>query len=201
MLATVVGITDSFPAASASKSTLLELVTKSISWSIWFTVLGLLVGLLALSCHRYLTHRLDIIDHEMDAASLELVTQLAYCRARFAPMTTTDPLHDSGMFGDKALAELEKQAPLRGSMVFTGAALVAAWCVQVLVNFDNYFLQLRWVALNAGIWILFTFGVSCLAGYPVSIKFLHRRSGSLPLVGSVLCLCWNLAELVWTKLT
>ena len=198
MFGTVFGIVDSFGPVNGEKSAIIARLAESLSWSIWFTGLGLLVGLIALWCHRYLATRLETIDQEMDSYSLELVNQLAHCDGRFAPEPATDAPHDRPMFGERPLAELEQDRKfLRWYRVFTGAALFAAWGVQASRNFDDYSLQLHSVVVNAGIYVAFMFGLACLVAHPVWVKVLRRRHGGLAALGSALCLCWSVARLVW----
>src|SRR5579871_6097788 len=47
-----------------------------------FTAMGLLVTVLALWCHKYLSERLESIDTEMRAATLELANSLSLLRQR-----------------------------------------------------------------------------------------------------------------------
>jgi hypothetical protein len=197
MLGTVVGIVDSFVGCDGQKSTCMAAVADRLSQSIWFTALGLLVGLISFCCHRYLIGRLDSMDREMDGASLDLVKQLAVYRRRFGPVPPIEETHDSPMFGERPLAELSHdRKSLRYAMVLTVGLLIGAWCLQAWRYFYSDFVTLSSVAFPATLYVLVTFGFSWLPAYPVW-KLLRRRPGGLAALASAFCFCWNLAEWVW----
>jgi hypothetical protein len=197
---TVFGIVNSFRGVDGSKSWIMAAVTELLSESIWPTALGLLVGLISLWFYKYLSGRLETLDREMDNASLELVNQLSRCRARFAPVPAADNRSPEPMFGERPLAELHQdQKSLRRSRVIAGVALIVAWGAQLphyYSDYSDYPLQLHSVGLSALLHVLFTFGISCLAAYPIWTKLLHRKPGGLAALGALLCLCLNVAEIV-----
>ena len=74
---TIVGIVNSFPAIGGQKSSGIGVVFKGLSAAMWFTALGLLVGLVALWFYEYLAAKLRSLDLEMESASQELLNQLS----------------------------------------------------------------------------------------------------------------------------
>jgi len=74
---TVFGAIGSFKGLGTERSTGLISIAKDLSESLVPTVLGLLVGVLAFSCYRYLVGRLENFDIEMKNASLEVIDELA----------------------------------------------------------------------------------------------------------------------------
>ncbi|HEY4360515.1 MAG TPA: MotA/TolQ/ExbB proton channel family protein [Bryobacteraceae bacterium] len=199
MLGTVFGIVDSFVGCGGNKATCLAAVEERLSWSLWPTGVGLVVGLIALVFHRYLSGRLKKMDREMDSASLELINLLVLSRGRFTLAAESDgPVLDGPMFGQKAWADAKSdQKWLPWFRAITCLALASAWSLDVARNYADYSYSLASLALNACVWVLFTFGCSCLLAWPVWSKLMRRRPGGLAMLGSVICVCWNLAEFVW----
>jgi biopolymer transport protein ExbB/TolQ len=77
LLGTTLGMLNSFRGISGDKSTILAPLCGELSQACVPTAMGLLIGLLSLFYHTYLTGRLQDFDHEMEIASLELVNHLA----------------------------------------------------------------------------------------------------------------------------
>ena len=193
ILGSIWGIMNSFPAISGSKSFYLAIVARSLSKSMWPTAFGLLVGITALSCYRHLTERLRHFDHEMEDASLGLIASLARQRGLF----TLGVAVDSPMFGEKTRAELEGDHRFwRRSLFTTSTALFIAWFLQALRYLSDIEFSLYAVVQDSCLYILFTFGLSCLLVYPAWVRLLHRRRGGLVALGSVFCLCWTVSEFV-----
>ena len=193
----VLGIVNSFQGLGTSKAAGLAALAHRLSESMWPTALGLLVGIIALWCYRYLESSLETLDQEMESASLELLNQLARFRGRFSAEPAIQRLSDGAMFGEKSLAELRQDEKFwRRCMFLTATALVMAWMAQVLRYFGHDSLPLYQSVQTACVFFPFLFGISCLPMYPVWTRLLRRRSGGLAALGSVFCLCWSLAELV-----
>ena len=183
---TIVGIVDSFTGFHGQSR---RAILWNISQSMWPTAFGLAVGIVALWCYRYLEGRLQILDHEMEGASLELLNQLSRFRGRFSAEPSAKALSDGPMFGERPLAELSRDEKFGNRCKFlAGTALVMAWLVQMLLRYPDVEAACVYVALM--------FGISCILVYPVWAKLLDRRSGGLVALGSVFCLCWTVAELV-----
>jgi hypothetical protein len=197
LFGTILGILNSFRGISGERTATMAAIFESLSESLWSTAFGLLVGVTALWCYRYLEDRLQTFDHEMEGASLELLNQLSRFPGRFTSRPAINRLSDGLMFGEKSLAELSRdEKSLRRSMFLAGTALVVAWCVQAARYFFYDSLPLYSTARAACVRVLFTFAVSCLPVYPVWIKLLRRRPGGLAVLASIFCLCWSIAELV-----
>jgi hypothetical protein len=189
LFGTIVGIVDSFTGFAGQRDAVRRAILWNLSQSLWPTTWGLLVGIVALWCFRYLEARLQILNHEMESASLELLNQLSRFRGRFSAEPTAETLSDGPMFGERPLAELRRDDKFRHrSMFLVGTVLVTAWFAQML-NF-NFSTE------TACVKVLSLFVVSCLAMYPVWTKLLHRRPGGLAALGAAICFCWTLAELV-----
>jgi hypothetical protein len=197
LFGTIVGIVNSFTGVIGEKTSIMAAFVNRLSESLWPTALGLLVGIIALWCYRYLESSLETLDQEMESASLELLNQLARFRGRFSAEPAIQRLSDGPMFDEKSLAELSQDEKFwRRCMFLTATALVMAWMAQVLRYFGDYSLPLYQSVQTACLFFPFLFGISCLPMYPVWTKLLHRRSGGLAALGSLFCLCWSLAELV-----
>jgi MotA/TolQ/ExbB proton channel family len=182
----VLGIVNSFQGIAGQKDAVRRAILWNISQSMWPTAFGLAVGVVALWCFRYLDGRLQILDHEMENASLELLNQLGRFRGRFLTEPQVGRPRGAPMFGEKSPAELSRDEKFRRrSMFLAGTALVMAWYVQTL----------RLPVETAFLYLPLTFGISCLFVYPVWTKLLHRRSGGLAALGAAICFCWTLAEL------
>lgn len=90
LLATVLGIPNSFVGCGNEKSTCMAAMADRLSGSIWPTALGLLVGLTSLWCYRWLTGSLETFDRDMESASTDLVSQLARYRGQWKPENRSD---------------------------------------------------------------------------------------------------------------
>ncbi len=110
LFGTVLGIVNSFQGISGERWAAMaaHLQKKGLSQSMWPTAFGLLVGIVALWCYRYLETRLQALDHEMEGASLELMNQLSRFSGRFTVTPTINRASDGPMFGEKSLAELSR---------------------------------------------------------------------------------------------
>ncbi len=196
---TILGIVNSFSGIQVgSKTSLMAAHAKLLSEAMWPTGLGLLVGLVAVWSFEYLTDKLRGLDRETENASLELLNQLSRFPRRFEIGPALDQQGDASMFGERTFDDLEREDKLvRRYIVIAGMALVMAWFVQVLRYFYLYSLGLYLSAQTACLYLPFMFGISCLLVYPVSTKFLGRRSGGMAALGAAFCLCWILAELAF----
>ena len=117
LFGTIVGIVDSFTGFHGQSR---RAILWNISQSMWPTAFGLAVGIVALWCYRYLEGRLQILDHEMEGASLELLNQLSRFRGRFSAEPSAKALSDGPMFGERPLAELSRDEKLRESVQISG---------------------------------------------------------------------------------
>ena len=197
LFGTVLGIVNSFQGISGERWAAMAAICEGLSQSMWPTAFGLLVGIVALWCYRYLETRLQTLDHEMEGTSLELMNQLSRFSGRFTVKPTINRASDGPMFGEKSLAELSRDENFwRRCMLLTGTAVAMTWLVQLLRYFDQYSLSLYSSVQTASVYVPFMFGISCLLVYPVWTKLLRRKSGGLAALGSTFCLCWSLAELV-----
>lgn len=183
----VLGIVNSFQGLGTSQAAGMAALAKRLSESMWPTAFGLVVGIVALWCYRYLEGRLQTFDHEMESASLELLNQLSRFHGRFSAEPSVKGLTDGPMFGERPFAELSRDKKFGSRCIFlAGTALVLALFAQTLrLSVEATFL-----------YVPLMFGISCLFVYPVWTKLLHRRSGGLAALGAALCFCWTLAELV-----
>lgn len=193
---TILGVVNAFSYGfSGEKTGLMAARAKSLSEAMWPTGLGLLVGLVALWCYRYLEGRLQGLDREMEGASLELLNQLSRFRARFMTEASIDDLAADPMFGEKTVAELSREDKcLRLSMILTLTMLALAWCALAARYLGRYALPLDTAAWSACFYIPILFGASCLFAYPVWVRLLHRRPGGLFALGATICLAWALVE-------
>ena len=198
LFGTLLGIANSSVGFSGSASRGLEIFADRLSGSIWPTALGLLVGLTSQWCYRYLTGTLEAFDGEMRGASLELVNQLARYRGRWTIGPAIKRVSGLPMFGEESLAELRQdQRFWYRSMILTGAALLVAWCVQVVRYFEHDYLPLDSAIWPACKYVLLAFGISCLPAHALWVKVLHRKRGGLAVLAAAFCLCWCVAELVF----
>jgi hypothetical protein len=182
MFGTIVGMTNSFPGYDGPRVSIRPIIFELLSESLWPTAFGLFVGLMALWFYKYLAARLGTFDLEMDNATLELLNTLSRFRG-----TVIHRPSDSRMFAEMPLEELRRDEKFwRRCMFLAGTALVLAFCVQVL----------RSAASAPWIYTPITFGISCIPAYPLWVKLLRRRRGGLVALGSLLCLCWSVAELL-----
>ena len=77
-----------------------------------------------------------------------------------------------------------------------GVALVLAWFVQASRYLLSDSLYLYSSLRAACFYVPIVFGISCFFLYPIWSKLLHGRPGALVAMGSTVCLCWSVAELV-----
>jgi len=197
LFGTVLGIANSLRGTTGPRWMIAATICKVLSESMLPTAFGLLVGIVALWCYRYLETGLQTLDHEMEGASLELMNQLSRFNGRFTVAPAVNRISDGPMFGERSLAELSRDERFwRRCMLLTATAVALTWLVQLLRYFDQYSLSLYSSVQTACLYIPFMFGISCLLVYPVWAKLLRRKSGGLAALGSTFCLCWSLAELV-----
>ncbi|MGA2881448.1 MAG: MotA/TolQ/ExbB proton channel family protein [Bryobacteraceae bacterium] len=197
LFGTILGIVNSFQGISGERWAAMAAICEGLSQSMWPTAFGLLVGIVALSCYRYLEDRLQTLDHEMEGASLELINQLSHLSGRFTVTPAINRISDGPMFGERSLAELSRdETSWRRCMLLTATAIAMTWLVQLLRYFDQYSLSLYSSMQTACLYIPFMLGISCVLVYPVWTRLLHRRPGGLVALGSTFCLSWSLAELV-----
>ena len=76
-LGTQLGIASTFRGVSGDKTTTMLFVDKGLSEALIPTTFGLAVGITAWCFYKYLIHRIEALDSEMNNASLELVDALA----------------------------------------------------------------------------------------------------------------------------
>jgi hypothetical protein len=196
LFATVLTIPNSFVAFNGPASLGLALCADGLSRSIWPMALGLLVGLISLSFHIYLNGALDTFDCEMKCTCLDLVNQLARYRGRWIAGPPMKPVGSGPIFGAEPAKLAQEHELSFGSMLFTGAAIFLAWCLQVFRYFEHDYLPLASAPWAACKYVLFVFGVSCTFAYVVWVKLLRRGLGALAIPAAASCLVWCLAELV-----
>jgi hypothetical protein len=189
---TLVGIVNSFRGSSGSN------IAGVIAATYVPAAQGLLVGVPSLWFYKYLAGRLECFDREMENATLELVNLLILCPVGFAPAARVKFVTASPIFRDEIGNELRvDRRPWYRSSLMVAALLFVTWCVQIPRYFDNYELSLESVILRAGMYVIATFAVFWFAAYPVWLKLLHRTSGGLAALASLLCLGWTLAEIIF----
>jgi len=192
---TVLTFSDAFPGIAGQRESVPTYMFDHLATSMSFTAFGLLVGLMSLWFYRYLTGRLSTFDLEMENASLDLLNQLSRFRGRFTIGHVIESHRP--MFGEKTLDEVRKEGKFeRRCMVLAGTALVLAWLAQAWRYLAVDFVSLSSAVLAACIYLPIVFVISCLPMYLVWSKLLRRRPGGLVALGSILCLCWSVAELV-----
>jgi hypothetical protein len=81
---TVVGIMNSFKSMGTSKTTAMAAIADRLSQAMVPGILGLLVAILALWFHRYLSNELEAFDVQMKNASADLVNRLVMTLPWFA---------------------------------------------------------------------------------------------------------------------
>jgi hypothetical protein len=164
-----------------------------LSASLWPTAFGLLVGLVSLWFYRYLAARPRTFDLEMGNATLELLNTLVRFRG-----TVIHRPSDARMFGEPSSDEVRIEAKFeRRCMVLASTALVLAWIAQAWRYLGVDFISLSSAVLAASIYLPIVFVISCLPMYLLWSKLMRRRPGGLAALGSIVCLCWSLAELVF----
>jgi hypothetical protein len=193
---TLIGIANSFPGITGEKNTVMAATFARLSDACVPTALGLLVGVPALWFYKYLAARLECFDRDMENASFELVNLLIPCPVGRAQTPTVKFVAESLIFRDEIGDELrDERRPWYRSSLMVAALLFVTWCAQIARYFDNFELPLESVILRACAYVIFTFAISWFAAYPAWIKLLHRTSGGLAALSSLLCLGWSLAEL------
>jgi hypothetical protein len=197
IIGTLVGIVNSFVGSSGSNIAGVIAATFGRFADAYVpAALGLLVGVPSLWLYNYLAGRLECFDREMENATLELVNLLILCPVGSVPTPPVKFVSVSPIFRDEIGNELrDDRRPWYRSSLMVAALLFVTWCVQIPRYFDNYELSLESVILRAGVYVLATFAVFCFAAYPVWLKLLHRASGGLAALASLLCLGWTLTEL------
>lgn len=80
---TILGILNNFPGFDGEKSAILAMTEGLLSDSLVPTAFGLAVALFAYCGYKYWLNRLEALDVEMEAASLQLANELS--RLRQAP--------------------------------------------------------------------------------------------------------------------
>lgn len=178
---TILAIVDSFGHCFGQRSTCIGPVAAGLSESMWFTALGLAVGVIAMWFFRYLNARMQDLDLKMAAASQELLNQLGRFPGRFAVDSPVEarvvpPVDDLG----------REERLFRRCLFAASAAITLDFLVQY-ARFD---------LLSACFYTPITLAACCVVVYPFWSRLLHRRPGALIALGSVLALCWSLAELV-----
>jgi len=150
LLGTTYGIVTSFRSCGGEKSFCMAALTQSLSESIWPTALGLLIGIVSLWFYRYLIGGLQLIDNEMETASLGLVDNLRRLRGPIAFEADAGRADNPLMFGEERVELLRKDLKFwRRSTAFTGTALTASWLVNIERYFYDYSLSLIYVGLAA----------------------------------------------------
>jgi hypothetical protein len=193
----VLTLPNSFVGFNGPASYGLGLVADGLSRSIWPTALGLFVGLVSLSFHKYLNGALDTFDCEMKCTSLDLANQLARYRGRWIVGPPTKPVCSGPIFGANPPVELRLGPRLSfGSMVFTGAAIFMAWSLQVLRYFEHDYLPFDSAPWAACKYLLLVFVVSCIPAYVVSVRILHRGLRTTTVLAAASCLVWCSFELI-----
>jgi len=173
-------------------------LTQSLSESIWPTALGLLIGIVSLWFYRYLIGGLQLIDNEMETASLGLVDNLRRLRGPIAFEADAGRADNPLMFGEERVELLRKDLKFwRRSTAFTGTALTASWLVNIERYFYDYSLSLIYVGLAALTYVGFTFVLSFFPAYPLWIVLLRRRRGALAAISAVFCVSWSVAKILW----
>jgi hypothetical protein len=192
---TIVGIVDAFRGIGSERLSAEAAIYGGLSWAMCFTALGLAVGLMALWTYEYLSARLRTLDLEMESASLDLLNQLTRFPRRFEAGAVTGQEVAGPMFGElPPSVALQEEKFFRRCYSLAGVTLALAWFVQA----SRYFFEdssclscsLRNACFGAGI----TFLISCFVLYPIWSNLLRRRPGALVAAGSILSLCWSVAE-------
>lgn len=195
---TVIGVIDSFPGFSGSRGALMGMIFERLSYACVPTALGLLVAVPSLCCYKYLTGRLKHIDCEMENVSLELMNLLALCPVRVARQSSAYFVAEGPILRDEFGDTLrEDRRPWYRSNLLAVGMLVLSWCVQIARYFDNDGFSLESAVLWGSVYVVFIFAISWFAAYPVWVKVLHRRSGGMAALASLVCLCWSLAEFLF----
>jgi len=197
LLGTAEGIVNSFRGCGGERSMCMAAIIGSLSEAIWFTAVGLVIGLLSLWLYRYLKAKLGTIDQEMKIASLELVNYLNR-HARTLKWDAEAVPVNGLMFGAKfgeALDDIDDKRR-RAAVFFSAGALTIAWFLQSIHYYGQFWVSSSASPVYALIRVAFTFGFSFLPVYPIWAKLLHRRRGWLIGLSAVVCLAWNSIDLM-----
>lgn len=195
---TIVGIVNSFQGFSGQRWSVVAAIYGGFSRAIWFTALGLLVGLMALWAYEYLSTRLQTLDLEMENASRELLNQLGRFPRRFQIGPEAEPSLRP-MFAELPAESVQREEKFfRRCLIVAALALAVACLVQAVRFVPGYDSPYSYSSaiLYACFYVPITFAISCFFVYPFWSKFLHRRPGALMAIGSVVSLCWSVAEFV-----
>jgi hypothetical protein len=197
LFGTIIGIVNSFQGIAGDKTSGMAALAKRLSEAMWPTVLGLLVGVIAFWSYDFVTGRLRTLDQEMENASLELLNQLSRFARRFTPEPEISSARDRTMFGEKTFDQLSRdEKSLRRSILVTGTGFLLAWCALAVRYFAHESISLSSAVGWGFVYVILMFGISYFPAYPVWVKVLRRRPGGLAALGSMVCLCWTVAELV-----
>ena len=191
-LGTIPMMIDSFPGGSYEKETRMFLTFRWLSDSLWPSAFGVFVGIVALLCHRYVSSNLLALDHDMDLGGRTLVDQLARYGALMSP---SDSLEDRPFLNAQSLSALRQdQERRRRLLILAGIALLLVWCIQSAMYFFFDSIPFDSLLQPAAIklWVVLAF--SCFLVYPLWVRVLHRRRGTLVALGSALALCWIIGE-------
>jgi len=192
MLGTLFYIPTAFPGGISGRAFIFEHLAQALS----FTTLGLAVGMIAFWSYRYLTGRLNNLDQEVENACLDLLNQLSRFPRTIGIAPAIDRPASTRMFGEDPLDEVRRDEMFeRRCMFLAGTALVLSWFAQMSRYFLVASVSFEGAVVAASLSLPFVFAISCLSVYLVWAKLLRRRPGGLAALGSVLCLCWSVAEL------
>jgi hypothetical protein len=204
MLGTLFYFPTAFPAISGQREAVQAYIFEHLAEALSFSALGLSVGLIAFWSYRYLTSRLSSLGLEMESARLDVLNQLSRLPRTSGVAPAIGCPSDSRMFGEVPLDEVRRDEKFELRCLFlAGTALVLAWFAQLsryllAGSVSTEFLDsisLQGALFAASISVPIVFAISCLPAYLVWSKLLRRRPGGLMALGSVICLCWSVAEL------
>ena len=186
---TVVGIVNSFGGISGEKTALRSALCWRLSESLWPLGGGLLVGLIALWSYTYLIAKLEVIDLEMEGASLDLLNQLSRFPRRFDVGLPDESTGDHLIVGKRSLVELQREEKFeRQCARLACVAFALTWCrwwVHVGLNGRD-------AILTACLLSTVIFVLSFFPAYPIWTAVLKRRRGTLIATASVICLSWSI---------
>jgi hypothetical protein len=197
---TIMGIVTSFEGFSGPKWNIAAAIFEGLSRAMWFTALGLVVGLVAMWSFEYLKEELSGLDQEMENASLELLNQLSRFPGRFEVGSASEQRGDGPIFGERPLDDLRGEDKLLRRCLFLAAvALPLAWLAQASRYFVGYSLFSIEAIRAAFVTVPIMFGLSYLPAYPLWRKVFSRRRGALVALAAIICLFWSVAELVLSR--
>jgi hypothetical protein len=196
---TLIGIANSFPGIAGQKGAVMGIIFGRLWEACVPTALGLLVAVPSLCGYKYLVSRVESIDREMENASLELVNLLSVCPIRLVRVARVNFATEGPIFRDEFGDQLrEERRPWYRSSVVVVGMLIASSFVQIARYFASNAFLLGSAVGWACVYVIFTFAISWFAAYPVWVKVLRRTSGGMAALASLLCLCWSLAELLFS---